>query len=101
MGPCVTPTRTVMMMTMSETGHDDDIEDSHDDDDRVMVGMSQEGVDPDDDRSMMTTRTMITVVVIVMRAEVENGMMSLARRRGSVCDTDPDGHDDDDGHERS
>ena len=52
--------------------------DSHDDDDRVMVGIRQEGVDPDDDRSMMTTQTMITVVVIVMRAEVEDGMMSLA-----------------------
>ena len=44
----------------------------------AMVGMRQEGVDPADDRSMMTTRTMITVVVIVMRAEVEDVMMSLA-----------------------
>ena len=44
----------------------------------VMVGMRQEGVDPDDDRSMMTTRTMITVVVIVMRAEAGDVMMSLA-----------------------
>ena len=70
--------------------------DSHDDDDRVMVGIRQEGADPYDDRLMMTTQTMITVVVIVMRAEVEDGMMSCAARCGSVCDTDPDSHDDDD-----
>ena len=68
----------------------------------VMVGMRQEGVDPDDDRSMMTTRTMITIVVRVMRAEVEDRMMSCASsRRGSVCDTNPDGHDDDDERGRS
>ena len=67
----------------------------------AMVGMRQEGVDPDDDRSMMTTRTMITLVVRVMRAEAGDVMMSLAARRGSVCDTNPDGHDDDDGRERS
>ena len=78
MGRCVTPTRTVMMMTMSENGHDDDIENGCGGGRRVMVGIRQEGVDPDDDRLMMTTQTMITVVVIVMRAEVENGMMSLA-----------------------
>ena len=78
MGRCVTPTRTVVMMTMSETGHDDDIENGCGGGHRVMVGIRQEGVDPDDDRSMMATQTMITVVVIVMRAEVENGMMSLA-----------------------
>ena len=78
MGPCVTPTRTVMMMTMSENGHDDDIENGCGGGHRVMVGIRQEGVDPDDDRSMMTTQTMITVVVIVMRAEVGDGMMSLA-----------------------
>ena len=68
---------------------------------RVMVGMRQEGVEPDDDRSMMATRTMITVVVRVMRAEVEDRMMSCAARRGSVCDTDPNSHDDDDERERS
>ena len=91
-----------MVMTMSENGHDDDIEDGCGGGHRVMVGMRQEGVDPDDDRSMMTThQTMITVVVIVMRAEAGDVMMSCAARRGSVCDTDPDGHDDDDGHERS
>ena len=68
----------------------------------VMVGMRQEGVDPDDDRSMLTTQTMITVVVRVMRAEAGDRMMSCASsRRGSVCDTDPDGHDDDDERERS
>ena len=51
----------------------------------VMVGMRQEGIDPDDDRSMMTTQTMITVVVRAMRAEVEDRMMSCASsRRGSV-----------------
>ena len=44
----------------------------------VMVGMRQEGVDPDDDRSMVATRTMITVVVRVMRAEAGDVMMSLA-----------------------
>ena len=91
-----------MMMTMSENGHDDDIENGCGGGHRVMVGMRQEGVDPDGDRSMMTTRTMITVVVRVMRAEVEDRMMSCASsRRGSVCDTDPDGHDDDDERERS
>ena len=52
--------------------------DSHDDDDRVMVGIRQEGADPDDDRLMMTTQTMITVVVIVMRSEAGDVMMSLA-----------------------
>ena len=90
-----------MMMTMGENGHDDDIENGCGGGHRVMVGMRQEGVDPDDDRSMVATRTMITVVVRVMRAEVEDVMMSLAARRGSVCDTDPDGHDDDDERERS
>ena len=75
--------------------------DSHDDDDRVMVGIRQEGADPYDDRLMMATQTMITVVVIVMRAEVEDGMMLCAARCGSVCDTDPDGRDDDDERDRS
>ena len=45
-----------MMMTMSETGHDDDIENGCGGSHRVMVGIRQEGVDPDDDRSMMATQ---------------------------------------------
>ena len=44
----------------------------------AMVGMRQEGADPDDDRLMMTTQTMITLVVIVMRSEAGDVMMSLA-----------------------
>ena len=59
-------------------GHDDDDENGCGGGHRVMVGMRQEGVDPDDDRSMMATQTMIALVVIVMRAEVEDRMMSLA-----------------------
>ena len=44
----------------------------------AMVGMRQEGADLDDDRLMMTTQTMITLVVIVMRSEAGDVMMSLA-----------------------
>ena len=66
------------MMTMGMNGHDDDIENGCGGGHRVMVGIRQEGADPDDDRLMMTTQTMITLVVIVMRSEAGDVMMSLA-----------------------
>ena len=48
----------------------------------VMVGMRQEGVDRDDDRTMTMTRTMITVPVIEMTTEGGRDDVGSMWRRG-------------------